>query len=225
MNRRTEEQDIVIGPEGHDDARRLVQGGRLDVPQATSLPNPNLAIGHLAEPSSRDSIEVTHPRNATAFDTAVTVRNPDRLSTSTRVEQPQLPVPAGSHQQCSSGVERDALDDIAVTNEHGFRIFRVREIPQLDCVLSGSASENVRRSRVEYDLTDLAGRRIDTRDGIEVLRDPALLPPAFKCRSLDFPNHDLAILTTRCDDGIVVGRPIRVKHGSGVASCDREIIG
>ena len=72
---------------------------------------------------------------------------------------------------------------------------------------------------VEKDLTDPTGGTVDTRNGIEVLRYPVLLTPTFKSGGFDFPDHDFAIFTTGCDNGVVEGRP------RGVQDCARMTSG
>ena len=71
---------------------------------------------------------------------------------------------------------------------------------------------------MEKNLTDATGGALDARNRIEVLWYPMLLPPTIESGGFDFPNHDLTVLTTGCDDGVVEGRPSSVEDGAGVAA-------
>ena len=65
--RRTEEEDVVVGPEGHEDTRRLVDNGHLDVGEPASFPKRDLAVAHLAEAGSREAVLVAEPGNTRAL--------------------------------------------------------------------------------------------------------------------------------------------------------------
>jgi hypothetical protein len=54
----TKEEDAVIAPEGHHDARGLIECESLDVLEHTSHPHGELAIIHAAEPSRHDAVTV-----------------------------------------------------------------------------------------------------------------------------------------------------------------------
>lgn len=111
----TQEQDIVVAPEGHDNTRGLIERNRLDVAQTARLPNTNLPVTHPAKPGRRDPILVTHPHYSRAFDPTMSIRGPDRVSSSSRIEYPQLTIPARRHYNLASRIERKTLDCISVS--------------------------------------------------------------------------------------------------------------
>lgn len=111
----TQEQDIVVAPEGHDNTRGLIERDRLDVAQTARLPNTNLSVTHPAEPSRRDPILVTHPHHPRAFDPTMSICGPDRVSSCSRVEYSQLTIPARRHYNLTSRIERKTLDRISVS--------------------------------------------------------------------------------------------------------------
>jgi hypothetical protein len=57
-------------------------------------------------------------------------------------------------------------------------------------VVAASRCEEVRGSRVELDLTDLARARVQLGGRLEVLGRPAVLAPAIEQAVLDVPDED-----------------------------------
>jgi hypothetical protein len=98
------------------------------------------------------------------------------------------------------------------------RLLRSTEIPKLDSVLSRRTRQDVRRSRVPRDLSDLTGAGVDLRNGLKVLRDPALGIPVVEPARLDLPDRDRTVLATRCNEVVVMRAPVCVEHGSGVGT-------
>lgn len=119
--KRTQEQDIVVAPERHDNTRGLIERDRLDVAQTARLPNTNLPVTHPAEPGRRDPILVTHPHHPRAFDPAMSIRDSDRVSSRPRIEYPQLTIPARRHYNLASWIECETLDRISVSAKNRLR--------------------------------------------------------------------------------------------------------
>lgn len=85
-----------------------------------------------------------------------------------------------------------------------------------------STGENMLRGWMPKDLTDLTRGCVDTEDGVEVARLPALSAPIFELGCFDLPNHDLAIFAGRCNGIVAVRRPVGIENGSGVATSQRN---
>ena len=79
-------------------------------------------------------------------------------------------------------------------------------------------AENMFSGWVEKDLTDPTGGTIVMRNGIEVVRYPVFLTPTFNGGGFDFPDHDFAVFNTRCNNGVVEGRPRGIQDSARVAS-------
>ena len=109
---RTKEKDAVVAVEWHHDSRRLIDAHRLDTLQGSGIPDSYLSFAHLAETSRRDSVCIAHPQHAGAFDSAMSITNSYRISTSSRIEQPQLPITTGRDKQRPIETERNALNRV-----------------------------------------------------------------------------------------------------------------
>jgi hypothetical protein len=55
----TEEKDVIIAPEWHHDARRLIQRDRLEILQRSNLLHPDLPIAHPAESRRSNTIAIS----------------------------------------------------------------------------------------------------------------------------------------------------------------------
>ncbi len=62
-----EEEDVVVGPEGHENTRGLVDSDRLDVRERAGLPERHLVVAHLAEARRGEAVLVAHPDDARAL--------------------------------------------------------------------------------------------------------------------------------------------------------------
>lgn len=130
-----------------------------------------------------------------------------------------------SSKQSSSVVPGEALDRLVVSVERDLGTTRgVLDVEDSDDVVSRSDSERVVGRRVEEELTGLPASCVDPRLGLPVLGRPLFIPPPFKVLVPDLEDGHLAVLTSRGNDGVVKGRPGRVKDGGGVASREREKI-
>ena len=144
----TEEENVVVAPKGHHDARGLVECERLDALERPSLPHANLAIAHTAKPGRRDAVAVAHPHDTSTLDTAVALAYAHGVSARTRVEKADLAIARRGGEELASGVERDALDGISVTDKDGLGDLGGTKIPELDGVVANGAREDVLSGRV-----------------------------------------------------------------------------
>lgn len=213
-----EEKDVIVAPERHYDACRLVQRGRLEVLEGASLPHANLSIAHPAEARRGDAIAFAHPYHARALDTAMSLADPDGVSTSAGVKQTHLAVSARRNEKLAGRVKRQALYGVPMTREHrAWRLWRA-EVPQLHCVISDCAREDVLRRGVPEYLTDLARRRVDVQHGRKVDGRPALHVPALERGGAHLPDEHVSVLAAGRDDRVRVRRPVRVEDRRGVAA-------
>ena len=72
-------------------------------------------------------------------------------------------------------------------------------------MISRGSGQDMFRGWMEKNLADPTGRAVDTRNGVEVLWYPVFLTPTIKSGGFDFPDHDFAIFTAGCDNGVVEG--------------------
>jgi hypothetical protein len=90
-----EEKDVIVAPEGHHDARRLIQRDRLDVLQRSNLPHAHLPIAHPAKSRRSDTIAVSHPDHTRALDAAMALSDAYGFSASAGIEQAQFAIAGG----------------------------------------------------------------------------------------------------------------------------------
>ena len=188
-NVHTKKQDAIVTPEGHNNAGTLVDCEGLHVPKSSSLPNADLPIAHLAEPSRRDAIVLSHPNNPRTLDTAMAFSDTDRISTSPRVEETELLVSTRGCENGAGQVERERLYGITVAVQGGARTRRISEIPEFHEMLAGCGGENVGSSWVPENLADFLGAHVDPRDGLQVLRFPSVRGPTIEEAVRDFPKE------------------------------------
>ena len=223
----TEEKYIVIAPERHHNARRLVQRDRLevleraDLPHA-DLPHADLSIAHPAKTRRRDAVVLAHPNHTRPLDARMSLAHPDGLATGARIEQADLAIARGGREELARRVERDALDGIRVSREHCTGALGRAQVPQLDGVVADRAREDVLRRGVPEHLADLARRRVDAQHGRIVDGHPALRVPTVERGAVHLPDEHVAVFPARGDDVVRVGRPVRVEHGRGVAPRERD---
>jgi len=117
----SKEKNAVITPEGHYDAGGLVESDHLGIVEATSIPNSNLSVAHLAETGGSERILFSHPHDTSALDAAVTFINPHRISAGARIKQTNFPVPASRDEDVADGVKRETLYCVAMATKGGFR--------------------------------------------------------------------------------------------------------
>jgi hypothetical protein len=218
----TEEKDVIVAPERHHDARRLVQRDRLEVLERAELPHADLSIAHPAKARRRDAVVLAHPDHARALDAGMALANPDGLTTGAGVEQADLAVARGGGEELAGRVERDALDGVRVSGENGAGALGRAEVPQLDGVVADCAREDVLRCGVPEHLADLARRRVDAQHGRIVDGHPALRVPSVESGGVHLPDEHVAVFPARCDDVVRVRRPVRVQHRRGVAPRERD---
>lgn len=58
------EEEVVVAPKRHEHAGALVDQRHLDIAEAASFPDADLAVAHLAESGRRDAVVLAHPRYA-----------------------------------------------------------------------------------------------------------------------------------------------------------------
>lgn len=198
----TEEENVVIAPEGHHYSRGLVERERLDVLERTSIPHADLAIAHAAKPSRPDTIVLAHPHDTGALDAAMALSNTHGLSAGARVEQSDLAVARCGSEELASRAECHALDSIPVAGEDGAWGFGGAKVPEFDGIVANCAREDVLCGGVPEDLADLAWGRVDAQHGRKVLRLPAVRGPVLEHGRLHLPDHHVAVLAPRRDDRI-----------------------
>lgn len=138
------------------------------------------------------------------------VTNQNRVSASSRIKDPQLPIPTRRGQQVACGMEGYALNGITMTAQDALWTLRICEIPKFDDVVSGSCSQNVFSRGMEKDLADSAWRDVDSGHRFEIQGFPVFCTPTLEGRVVNLPDQNFAIFSTRGDDGVVEGGPIGV---------------
>lgn len=73
-------------------------------------------------------------------------------------------------------------------------------------------------------LTDFARAGVNAQNGVEINGRPPLRAPAVKGCSIDFPDEELAIFGARCDDTVIVRRPVGIEDRGGVGAGERKTV-
>lgn len=214
--KRTQEQNIVIAPEWHDNARALIECSSLDVGQRARFPNRHLAIAHLAETSSSDPILVTHPDHSRSLDATVSIRDTYRFTTLARVKEANFAVAASSDKESSSMIKSKALDSVRVSGEDGLGVVCIGEIPQFHSMVSTRTRKNVGCGWMEHNLSDLPRATVDPRNRVKIVRDPAFGAPSVEFGRVDLPYQQFPVFTATDDDIVIEWTPGSIKDGCSV---------
>src|ERR1700722_8400653 len=136
VKEQTKEQDIVVSPKRHDNPCGLVQDDCFHVAQPTGFPDADLSIAHFTETGRGDPTKVAHPSDSGTFHTAMTICDPNGLSSSPRVKETELAVPTSSCEHRACWIERNTLDGIAMSTQDRSRILCFGQIPKFDSVFA-----------------------------------------------------------------------------------------
>lgn len=198
----TEEKDVIVAPEGHHDAGRLIQGDRLDVLQRSKLPHAYLPIAHPAKSRRSDTIAVTHPDHTRAFDSTMALSDAYGIRACAGIEQAQFAIAGGCREELSRRIKRKTLDAVTVALEYSTWRFWRAQVPQFHGVVAHSAREDMLRSRVPEHLAYFSRRCVDVQYGREIYGRPAIRVPPFESTGIDLPYEHVTIFAAGRDDRV-----------------------
>lgn len=147
-------QSLVLTPERHADTRNGVNHGEsTNRLSAAGFPEGYLALAHLREARSGETVVFTHPHGSTILCTGVARSLVHRLLLA-HIPDTDLLVARSCGKQVTGSIPGQALDNVAVRQCEGR--LASGNVPQLDRVVTGSGGKDVFGRRVEEDLSNFS---------------------------------------------------------------------
>ncbi|KAI3475603.1 hypothetical protein L1887_62975 [Cichorium endivia] len=228
-----EEDNVVVAPEGHDDAAARVERHLLERAsgEVGRVPQEHLAVGHLGEAGGDGTLLVAAPHHARALDPAVRVGNLHRVLALSRVERADLAVARGGDERGAGVVPVERLDRVAEAAQADAGRRRggggVRHVKQLHHMVARRCRQHVGGGGVPDHLAHLAAAGRDAREGLKVLDAAVALallvgPVELLERGVvHLPEPDGAVVGGGGDKVVLERTEGRVEHRGGVAAAER----